>query len=95
MEQSAQQFDDECRSKFQRRSPLCIQNETHNGFTLMTKLELHSFSDRPAELWNTDMLESIELKKINNKIHIDPPVLAAAKARAARETKLPVPTNQP
>ena len=95
MEQSAQQFDEECRSKFQRRSPLCIQNETQNGFTLMTKLELHSFSDRPAELWDSDMLEPFELKKINKKIRIDPTVLAMAKSKAAEETKVPEPTNQP
>ena len=61
----------------------------------MTKLELHSFSDRSAELWDADMLESVEYKKINNKIRIEPTVLAAAKSRAASETKMPDPTDQP
>ena len=46
MSQTARQFDD------QRHSPLCIQSETHNGFVLMTKLELQSFIDNPAELWD-------------------------------------------
>ena len=94
MEQSAQQFDEECRGKFQRRSPLCIQGEDHNGFALITKLELHSFNRRPAELWDSDMLEPIELKKIIKKMRIDPTVLATAKSKAAGETKVP-PTNQP
>ena len=69
--------------------------ENHNGFTLMTKLELHSFNDRPTELWDSDMLEPFELKKINKKIRTDPTVLAMAKSKAAEETKVPEPTNQP
>ena len=95
MDQSAQQFDEECWGKFQRRSPLCIQNEDHNGFALMTKLELHSFNDRPAELWDSDMLEPFELTKINKKIRIGPMVLATAKSKAAGETRVLEPTNQP
>ena len=46
MEQSTEQFDEECRSKFQRRSPLCVQNETHNE---SWQTELHSFSAAVAD----------------------------------------------
>ena len=95
MEQTAQQFDEECRVKFQRHSPLCIQSEDHNGFVLMTKHELQSFIDNPAELWDSEMLEAIELKKLAKKIRIEPTVLANAKAKATRETREPEPTNQP
>ena len=61
----------------------------------MTKLELHCFNDRPAELWDSDLLEPIELKKLTKKTRIDPTVLATAKSKAAGETKVPEPTNQP
>ena len=95
MEQTAQQFDEECQIKFQRHPPLCIQSDEHNGFVHMTRHDKHSFSDYPAELWNSEMLEVIDLKRLHGKKRIDPVELANAKAWATQETGEPNPAIQP
>ena len=94
MEPTVQQFDDECQDRFRRHPPVCIQNVEHNGFVQTTKHPEHIFNDNPEELLNSDMIEALTTQRQTRKRTIDPVELANAKAKAAKETGEPAPTNQ-
>ena len=73
---------------------MCIQNVEHNGFVQTTKHPEHIFNDNPEELLNSDMIEALTTQRQTRKRTIDPVELANAKAKAAKETGEPAPTNQ-
>ena len=68
MEQTEQQFDEECRANFQQYPPLFIQHEGHMGFYNICRPEsLRKFRPDPAVLWNSDMMDAVEPEPASKK----------------------------
>ena len=94
MGQSEQQFYDECKNIYYQNPPLLVKNADHNGFGFLTRRDPFVVCEDPADLWDSDMDETFELKRPKRRRKIEQDDLAAALANASRETVEPSPRNE-
>ena len=79
---------------YYQNPPLLVKNADHNGFVFLTRRDPFVVCEDPADLWDSDMDETFELKRLKRRRKIEQDDLAAALANASRETVEPSPRNE-